>query len=524
MLQNKPGSIFNNYECLFILSPLIQWLQGIFSLLNVYGILIFLLNACAIYNLILLLFQTGFMTLKRPLTCIFGIGLFLLILTDYTFIQFTKTAIYYNFIGLYLMIRYPVQYKKSLLFILIGLLLRAETFWFIAIYISIIFFIADKSTLYLSLVNNKYKFGIILLCAVLISVCNKKIYTEDDLRYADFRGYKYTVLDFGQSSGTQQYLNGRDSIKLEVLEKAFFGDRDSLVNIETFKKLKLIEHERFDFKKALQNIFTKKTYTDKLIVLYYLLLSAKVYYLFYVLLMISMFYFVLRERRYSLFNRVICILIAGTVYILLITVYIKMEARVLNPFLLITLLFFVFVFSRQPINNKHVSADLFFILLLSGGIFLQAYDFFNKTKKHTVFRSQSHSFLTSWKLGHKQDILVPDIYSWEIFNADVLFRKSETADMNLFSVDDGYMSMMSGHLEYMKDIVHSNHFKDYADYLIQHKEKVYFVGTEERIRLLERYISIIYGIHLNIRKADEIPVVKGNGVRGDIEYYLYRMN
>jgi hypothetical protein len=521
ILQTKPGSIFNNYECLFLFSPAIQWLQHKWMAVNMYGIVIYSLNTFIIYRLIFFLLYYDLSKKSDQFLRILSTGFIMLLLHDYIFIQFTKTAVYYCFFGLFLLWNFPRQYIKAFLFILIGLLLRAETFWFIFLFLFIYCVVLEKDIIKKKIYPHKLTWLVLLIICVIISAFNKNNFTEDDKRYETFRAYKYSMLDFKQTTSLKE-IHYRDSMKLIALDNAFFGDRDSLLNTTIFKRLHVSKHERFAFNVDFYNFTDIYVLIQKINSIYYLLISFKSYYF----LCFSLLFFILFYPKINnnLRKKIILIYIIGIVYIFFITLYIKMETRVLNPFIMVLIFSGIFLLrnnvTNPTINKKIKIANL--VLLICVLFYFK--DTVNQVRHKKEFIKQSESFLYKWNAQNQKSVLIPDLFSWEIWFPKVFVNTNSIHVSRLMSLDDGYMSMMSGHLEYMKDIVHSNHFKDYVDYLIQHKEKVYFVGTEERIRLLERYISIIYDIHLNIRKADEIPVVKGKGVRGDIEYYLYRMN
>jgi hypothetical protein len=163
---------------------------------------------------------------------------------------------------------------------------------------------------------------------------------------------------------------------------------------------------------------------------------------------------------------------------------------------------------------------LFFVILFSYLLFNRVYFVVNDRIK---FDRQATAFISDWKKNNRDNILIPDLHSWQLFTTRAMYDPSVSRNIKMISLDDGYMCMMQKHLDYMSALTGSNHFKDYLAYIQNHKEKIYFLGTEARTELIEKYIRNIYGLNFHLIKAKETPVVNGYGPTGHLEFFLYRI-
>lgn len=521
LFQTQPGSIFNNYECLFVINKLIQRLQVIFINVNMYGIIIVSINSYCIY-LTILLFSEKIIPEKFSffrlsiLACIIS-----LLLHDFIFIQFTKTSIYCNFLGCYLLLNDKEKTKTALLLILLGVLLRTETFWFVFVFFIGINLIQQRIQFIQYLQKRKYIWLMIILSASLISYLNKQPYNDDDRCYEIFRKYKYSILDFKQKDSSHSVLSKQNYVKYYSLHNAFFGDTDSLINTDVFVQLNIKQHNRVDFVSFVKTFKYKHNITKAFSNLSNLAYNNRANYIILLSVTLVLIVLLFSFKEFNLFRKVFMVLFFVFIYIFLITCYIKMEDRVLNPILLITLFYLLYNMQNLKSVNKKIHTLSIILILLSELFFLS--ECYYKLRHRINLRKQSTAFVEKWNQQSINKILVPDLYSLHIFFPKATGETVEVKKIKLFSVDGGYLSMMGNHQHYMYNLVQSNHFKDYILYLIKNKDNVRFLGSDDRIALLQNYIMHIYSINLQFIKIDENTVIDEQGSSGHLQFFLYKL-
>lgn len=519
LLQSSPGSIFNNYECLFGISWLVHIVQVWLPHINAWGVLLILINGICIY-LILLIFYHFFRAHfeKRTALLLFG-AVYLILLYDFLLIQFTKTAIYCCFLGFYYLLHEPRKTRRAMLLILTGLLLRAEAFWLMLLVSLAAHLFYWGPALKEPLSRKKFHWLLLLLLGLAVSFLNKRVYNADDARYDAFRAYKYALVDFRPDVAKK--LNERDSVRLDAMQHFFFGDHDSLINRPTFERLGVQSIERFSFLSSIQS-FSANEFRLKMVNIRILLKAWKELYLLWVALLlfaaISLY-----GRDVPALKRMLGLVAFMLLFLTAITAYIKMESRVLHPLLLITL-FYVYRLGfgeaniREKIRKRFLSEALILVCC-----YLLFFKIFFVIRDRIRLENQSEHFFTAWKKDHKEDILVPDLHSWQLFSTQALYDPAEYRKLRMISLDDGYMCMMQQHLDYMKAMTGSDHFKDYLSYVETQRSQIYFLGTAERTQVLEDYIKAIYGRTWKLQPTTAVPVVSGYGPTGYLEFYLYRL-
>jgi hypothetical protein len=444
----------------------------------------------------------------------------MLVMNDYIFVQFTKTSIYCILLSLYYLLYEENKRKRVFLFFIAGLLLRAEAFWLIFTFVIAIHLIYDRQLLFFKLKKIKIPLTAMLLIALAVSIFNKTVFNEDDARYNTFRPYKYTLLDFKQGFGAG--LDKTDSIKLDVLQNYFFGDADTLLTVSTFKKLDIKPHERFNFFSKNNMPFLDKASRE----MHHILTLFSAYIQFYILWLVTwgiIIFFNLKKDGYRSLFKYTGVFTFTIFFIAIITVYIKMEARVLNPLLICTIFYSVlFTSSSRLYKIPHTQIFISSVLILLSGVYL-SFTLYNKIAERHKFDTQAENFIKYWKEYNGEKILIPDVFSWEIFGSKVFKNYAEVNQMRMISLDDGYMSMMKTHREYMYSITGSTHFYDYLSYIDKNKNNICFLGTDKRMRLMSQYIEAVYKIPFHLIKSGNQPVVEGYGSIGHLKFYLYRL-
>ncbi len=522
LFQTEAGSIFNNYECLFGISKLIQKLQLFFTNYNMYGLILTIINSYCIYKIIVLIAECTILKTRNIFVLFIFLNITGLLLHDFIFIQFTKTAIFCNFIGCYLLFFDAKKTKTAIALIILGMLLRNETFWLVIIVTFGFVLILQRQLLIEHLKNKKIIWLSVVCIGITISILNKKTYNADDKRYESFRTYKYTILDFTQKNNASLSLNHKDSVKLNALQHAFFIDTDSLLSIKTFHSLSIKQHERFDFTTFFKTIIYKQNLERAYLNINKLFTYNKSNYLLWLSLVVVLWLFSIQAKEYARIKKMGLALGFLCIIIVAITIYIKMENRVFSPLLFILLFYFIQFYDVTIFEKKRKITwiAILFVFLSQLYFSLECYYKFQHRKN---LHKQSEIFIKNWNKTNSDKILVPDLFSWELFFSKPLTNLSEIKKIKLFSLDEGYLSMMQNHLDNMQNIVHSNHFKDYVLYLIKHKHNIYLLGSEYRIKLLKEYIKEIYGIDLSFIKSEQKAVIDEQGTSDRLKLYLYKL-
>lgn len=522
LFQTEAGSVFNNYECLFGISKLIQKLQLFFTNYNMYGLVLTIINSYCIYKIIVLLAELTILKTRNVIVLFIFLNITGLLLHDFIFIQFTKTAIFCNFIGCYLLFFDAKKTKTAITLIILGMLLRNETFWLVIIVTFGLIFILKRQLVIEHLKNKKIIWLSIVCIGITISILNKKTYNANDKRYENFRTYKYTILDFTQKNNDSLFLNHKDSVKLNALQHAFFIDTDSLLSINTFHSLSINQHERFDFTTFFKTIIYKQNLERAYQNINKLFTYNKPNYLLWLSLVVILWIFYLQAKEYARIKKMGLALGFLCIIIVAITIYIKMENRVFSPLLFILLFYFIQFYDVTIFEKKRkiIWIAILFVFISQLYFSLECYYKFQHRKN---LYQQSEIFIKNWNKTNSDKILVPDLFSWEIFFSKSLTNTSETKKIKLFSVDEGYLSMMQNHLDYMQNLMNSNHFKDYIQYLITNKENVYFLSSEQRIKLLKEYTKEIYEIDLNFINSKQNAVIDEQGTSDRLQLYLFQL-
>lgn len=521
LFQTGPGTIFNNYECLFLISKIIQKLQQHFEKVNMYGLIIALINSYCIFTFVLIVIRNQIIKKGSLSYWIISIIIVSILFHDFIFIQFTKTAVYCNFLGCFLILESKRNYKQAVFFLICGILLRTETFWFVLVLLLIINVIKHQKEFLQQLYDKKYIWMLLLSSAVLISYLNKQPFNDDDKRYEVFRTYKYAILDFKNKDNVRSVFSEKNEIKYNALHHAFFSDTDSLINTSTFKTLKINAHNRVNFASFLETLKYKHNIINAFYNLSDLAYNNRANYLALIAILIFILIVLFTYKEYNALKRTTFIFLSCFAYIFLITLYIKMEDRILNPAMLIITFYLLHYFPVSKNINKKIAILFIFIFTFTEVFYLS--ECFYRYRYKVSLQQQSELFIKNWNLENANNILVPDLYSWQLFFPTAIASTSSIKQLKLFSLDNGYLSMMQKHKAYNKKIANANHFIDCVVYLKKNKNDTYFLGTDERIKMMENYINKIYLVNISISKVQNLPVVDMHAASGHVQLYLYKI-
>jgi hypothetical protein len=438
-------------------------------------------------------------------------GVTVLLLYDFIFIQFTKTSIFCCLIGFYILL-YEQKKWPAIALLLFGILLRAEAFWLILLFTAVIHLIYEpKKTRQATSASRITWLGIIAF-GVFISFLNKKALNEDDRRYSAFRGFKYSIIDFRQDK--IESADPKDAIKLKALRHAFFGDRDSLLNEKTLLHLGLHKHERFSFSNAAFPTAARISMSSENILSLYR--GAQPYYFLWMAMVVA--WLLLHYKRAA----ALCAGIAFItfMYIIAITLYIKMEMRVMNP-LLVSALFYMMTLTDEKPGVAWKRNAFAAILVFAASAYFTGH-ISRMVMERRDLALQTQRFMRQWKKVNRETTLIPDLHSWQLF-ARPCADLSELKAMNMLSLDDGYMSMMNSHIEYMKAKTGGSHFSDYIRFIKEQREHMLFLGTPERVKLLKEYVMAVYNTSFEPVKVSNTPVITGTGATGKLEFYIFHL-
>jgi hypothetical protein len=190
-----------------------------------------------------------------------------------------------------------------------------------------------------------------------------------------------------------------------------------------------------------------------------------------------------------------------------VTVFMKMELRVLAPLVLLELIgLTAFCTYLLPLGWQNVKGNAV-ILVLAGLLFLVPIAI-----KFTELHGASQNFKIASKNmkafkaelaqpSFKNRIVVFHSFAWQMLHADIFDINQFAGNTNFLAIDNGELYMYPQFKEAMNKCCGGYTINHLVNYLLEHKEQVVFVSDAGRMDLMERYIETVYGIPFNTRPA-----------------------
>ncbi len=326
-----------------------------------------------------------------------------------------------------------------------------------------------------------------------------------DVLFRDTRVYTHTLWDFGQDERLYKLATPADSVKLEAALAYFISDEVEL-SPEFYDSIGVLPLEKSlgSFDKYLVGFDLR---VARAVGLLQQLNAAQPVFLmaYFIAFCAAMLLLVYNRSRHwwklLLVNIWFMLLLFG------VTVFMKMELRVLAPLVLLELIgLTAFCTYLLPLGWQNVKGNAV-ILVLAGLLFLVPIAI-----KFTELHGASQNFKIASKNmkafkaelaqpSFKNRIVVFHSFAWQMLYADIFDINQFAGNTNFLAIDNGELYMYPQFKEAMNKCCGGYTINHLVNYLLEHKEQVVFVSDAGRMDLMERYIETVYGIPFNTRPA-----------------------
>ena len=412
------------------------------------------------------------------------------------------------------------------LLIFCAMMVRVESFYLV------IGLMAPFSLFYLGLSKKKViiltqVFGPSLAMGFVAFLILNNPTSAQEKQYLEFRPYQFTLWDFDQANAGVEITNPKDSIIYLAARKSFISDSKQ-VNLQFFHRINLNPLDKSP--KYIANYFRNweaSAVTFKSAVLRFFPRYWPFFIFCLFLSILSGLYFFKIQK--SMFLNWLIIQVGFWLVLVLLTIFMKMEDRLLLPMLVLMVLSNLCYWGKYHFHPVQIKGKIQFILVTF--LLLSCFHLSSISTKATK-RDQANEYMTYLKEGinthYPFRILVTDL--WAI---DHLFIKLmdnsgiPSGPMNI-SIDNGVLFFYDDWKTYMDKLTGSHEVEDIFKYLIKNKSEVVFFSAPSRMKLITDYLHLVYGLELNVQIAPENLNQKFNkefpqndyGAR--LEFYLIR--
>lgn len=518
LFTSQTENLFNNYGALFIISSLIKKLNRINSSIPYYGMIfifsmfLFLVNFFISNHLII----GKLLGYRARLTLFTGQLLtFLILLNSICLAQVTKISLLLFISSITLICSVHLcttgfSRKKITLYILLCItlasLLRAEVLLicgFLSLPMLLILYKKQKDY-FKSLVPVIFLITITLIVFIVLSNIP---YNQNDHKYKNIQTIKVSLWDKEQDMNKLVLANKRDSIKYLTAYNLFLADPDSL-NDSFFKKIHLQEIEKDQFYANLFQNIPYRLYKAQTYILSSIDYSADLNYNYIILLFLIPVY-LLSLKMFKPFFWIVINILFYAALLYLIAFILKMEERILIPFLFMTYYSSIFIAMLYTENRKRISVN-HSRYILPVIFILGSYNLFQKNStlisekqidKKEIAAAQSY---INTQVSNK--IVVFNLWAWQLVFSHLLDTEHFSKNNNYISIDNGYLFLYKSYNTKMMHLTGSAKFIDHIHKLQEDKESVLFISTESRMVLLKNYIESIYEVPFNYRVKSKKPI------------------
>jgi hypothetical protein len=214
-----------------------------------------------------------------------------------------------------------------------------------------------------------------------------------------------------------------------------------------------------------------------------------------------------RQKKQAVF-----IQISGLLTLLTVWVLMKMEFRVLEPFLLIILLFSIYIGQLQIEKRDH-KITFFFSLLIIIASALNSFQYYLYQKRMSINMEETIAYLNDLPENSKIIVNLIPLVFW---NNTVLKKDPVLKNKQLLSIDNGLFFLQKNYDKYLIELYGSSEY-EIVFKKIAEDHSTYIVSNSERMKLLSNYAQLVYGI-----EWDYTIIKKFNISENDI--YVYQFN
>ncbi len=326
-----------------------------------------------------------------------------------------------------------------------------------------------------------------------------------DVLFRDTRVYTHTLWDFGQDERLYKLTSPADSIKLEAALEYFISDEVEL-SPAFYERIGVLPLEKslgsfdkylvgFDLRVARAIGILKQLYMAQPVFLIAYLMAFCV----------AMLLLVCNRSRH--WWKLVLVNIWFVLLLFGVTVFMKMEMRVLAPLVLLELIGLT-VFSTFLLPEGWQSLRRNVVLLSLAGLLFMVPAALMVSTLHTEsqnFKTASQN-INAFKTelaqpGFQNRILVFHSFAWQMLHADIFDVNQFAGNSNFLAIDNGELYMYPQYKLAMQQCCGGYTMQHLVNYLLEHKEQVIFVSDAGRMDLMERYIETVYGITFNTKPA-----------------------
>lgn len=326
----------------------------------------------------------------------------------------------------------------------------------------------------------------------LIILCNLP-YNEEESSYIHFRPNQFALIDYRPSPVSTNTISFKDSVALDAARHAFWNDGEVLN--ESFysrfiPKMDKTPQSAINYIKytnySLQNFLYKARKTDQR------------YWILVVIPLIFIISSLIFRRALLAFS-----VIAACYYILflgLITLFFKMENRVLYPVLMACILTIMSAAARNSfLNGTGIILGLIIFLIFDRYSALEASNICN-TAEHAVQFNRNLKVLpeASGKTF---------LYDEKIFTETglKLFEDPGISGVHVFSIDNGILFMNAQYQKDCRQLFGTVNTAAIVSIISSKNSNFLWVGTIPRTRMLVNYFNTEYHFNLQYRILSKLP-------------------
>lgn len=497
---SEPVPLFNNYGSHFLLTHLYIYLENKISI-GWYGILNIFFMYLATINLAYCIY---ILTKEKNKSIQYSLYFILIILLthDILFLQYTKTAIYLVFSSVFVL-SYRLKNNKlkpstflilyNILLLIIGIMLRQYSILLvIVLYLPILLFQLKQN----ENLNKKQLviyFTVFSIITILLLRLSLLSYNSTDRSYAEFAEYKISIFDNKQSASTLHLKNEIDSINYDCLKNYFIPElttisADYLESLGIYKSHSitgLIKLSVFDLSNKINMALLK----------WASVFSNKKHWIF--ILLTFAFFITITIKNYKSLFRSVLYIIWFIFSLLFISIIVKTEERVIFPTIVILTIVCAENLSYIPNRNSIFQLMLFSFLIISSYFYIQTIYWQIKIRKEQEVKTDF--FISQFINKNTNKVFVLNHLSKIILENKVLNFNNEVSKIKWFCMPPEYLIFYPEYYQKQYNITGTNNFKEFIEYSVLHKDKIFFIYTEDRIELLKKYCLIIHGISLKFK-------------------------
>jgi hypothetical protein len=326
-----------------------------------------------------------------------------------------------------------------------------------------------------------------------------------DILFRDTRVYTHTLWDFGQDERLYKIATPADSIKLEAALAYFISDEVEL-SPEFYDSIGVLPLEKSlgSFDKYLVGFDLRVA--RAIGILQQLNKQQPVFLVAYLIAFCAAMLLLVYNRsrhwwKLLLVNIWFMLLLFG------VTVFMKMEMRVMAPLVLLELIgLTAFCTYLLPVGWQYRRGNVV-ILVLACLLFLVP-----TAIKFTELQGASQNFKIASKnmKAFKAELAQPSFqnrivvfhsFAWQMLHADIFDINQFARNTNFLAIDNGELYMYPQFKDAMNKCCGGYTVNHLVNYLLEHKEQVVFVSDAGRMDLMERYIETVYSIPFNTKPA-----------------------